>query len=44
MIENIPQEQLSPIRPISNPPKIWVPFVAMLVVVALVSGGGVYLW
>lgn len=44
MIENIPQEQLPTIQPIPNPPKVWLPFVIALVVVALVSGGGVYLW
>lgn len=44
MIENIPQEQMPIIQPIPNPPKVWLPFVVALVVVALVSGGGVYLW
>lgn len=44
MIENIPQEQLPITQPIPNPPKVWLPFVVALVVVALISGGGVYLW
>lgn len=44
MIENTPQEQLPSVQPIPNPPKVWLPFVVVLVVVALVSGGAVYLW
>ena len=44
MIENNPQEQLPTIQPIPNLPKVWLPFVVALVAVALVSGGGVYLW
>ena len=44
MIENIPQEQLPIIQSNPNPPKIWLSFVVVPVVVALVSGGGVYLW
>jgi hypothetical protein len=44
MIENIPQEQLPIVQPTPNSPKVWLPFVVALVVVALVSGGGVYLW
>lgn len=44
MTENTPQEQITINQPIPNPPKVRLPFVIALVVVALVSGGGVYLW
>lgn len=44
MIENISQPQPPIVQPIPNPPKIWLPFTIALILVALVSGGGVYLW
>lgn len=46
MIENIPQPQIpTPVpQPVLNQPKPMLPIVLALIIVALVSGGGVYYW
>lgn len=44
MIEDIPQAPLVPPRSIVNQSKPMLPFIVALVVVALISGGSVYLW
>jgi len=44
MTENTQQEQLSATQPTFNPPKVWLPFVFALIAVAVISGGGVYIW
>lgn len=44
MIEsNLPEQTLAP-QPIINKPKPWLPIALVIVIVALVSGGSVYLW